>query len=92
MSRASAIPDSMKMPVLDSLLSRFPSWSADDLNLGDHTLGLFELASVFVVENAKSNPPKHSFVLVVPVVVSNCFLEGSLFHDLLVWLKDTDRD
>lgn len=81
----------MKMSILDSLLPRFPSWSADDLDLGDHTLGLFERARVFVLENAKSNPPKYSFVFVVPLVVPNCFSECSLFHQLLAWLKDTDR-
>ena len=81
----------MKKSVLDSLLSCFPSWSANRFALFDHTMGLFELASVFVLENAKSNPPQHPFVLVVPLIVSNRFSEGSLFHLLLAWLKDTDR-
>lgn len=81
----------MKMSVLDSLLSCFPSWSANRFALFDHTLGFFEIASVFVFEDSKANLPQHSLVLEVPLVVSNCFSEGSLFHDLLAWLKDTDR-
>lgn len=78
--KPSAIPDSMEMSILDSLLPRFPSWSADDLDLGDHTLGLFEIASVFVCEDAKSNPPQHPFVFEVPLVISNRISQSSLFH------------
>jgi len=89
--KSSAIPDSMKMSVLDSLLSCFPSWSADHLDLGDYTLSLFNLASIFVLEDAKSNLPQQSFIFEVPLVVSDRFFECSLIHDSLAGLKDTDQ-
>lgn len=54
-------------------------------------MSLSELASVFVLENAKAKSPQHPFILVVPLVVLDRFSESSLFHELLTRLKDTEQ-
>ncbi len=81
----------MENIVLLSLRSFLPSWSTNNFDLGDHSLSLYEITSVFVLEDTKTNAAKHSLILVVPLVVTDRFLECSLFHDLLSKMKDTYR-